>query len=541
MIGISKTHTRWCVGIAILVHFSIILVLGLSRYWGYMSSINDIGMYDQAVWGGIHGKPFLNTIGFNQQTNWLGHHFNPILILFTPLYAIVPSATWLTLAQALALSFAGLPIFLLASRVFTSEKVGLLWALVYLANPFIFNAAAWDFHPISLAVPFVAMSMLGIESKNFRLLLLSCLVILSCKEHLGIMVIGFGFLWWIKNKRWKSAVALILIGITHFILVLMVIMPALSPTGEHVMLNKGVGQKGRYTWLGSSPEEVLQAIFTRPFYVLKTVIFEMGGGVYLALILLTFLGLPLAAPEFLLPGLADLACNMLSEVSMPRSPFAYHTASLVPVLIAAAIYGTKRISRWNKKYSAKELTNLVFMASFISCYILAPLPLPGAANHWRPTHFLNLPDPSVLTIRFLIDEEASISAQSNIGSHFSQRREIYRYPNKVGEVDAIILRMESPTTNINNLPDHLKYRRRYVLKMLDSHLQMDRTEYIASIERLLSNKEYRVFYWNDPWLVMKRGEMNKSSKQDREIEQKLNQLRKEWQITPKESFKFKRR
>jgi hypothetical protein len=255
---------------------------------------------------------------------------------------------------------------------------------------------------------------------------------------------------------------------------------------------------------------------------------------------LTFLGLPLAAPEFLLPGLADLACNMLSEVSMPRSPFTYHTASLVPVLIAAAIYGTERISRWNKKYSAKELTKLTFMASFISCYILAPLPLPGATNHWRPTHFLNLPDPSVLTIRFLIDEEASVSAQSNIGSHFSQRRGIYRYPNKVGEVDAIILRLESPTKNINNLPDRFKKRRRHLLKMLDSHLQMDRTDYIASIERLLSGKQYGVLLWKDPWLVMKRGVVNQMSNQVQEIEQKLNQLRKEWQINSKEELSFKK-
>ncbi len=80
---------------------------------------------------------------------------------------------------------------------------------------------------------------------------------------------------------------------------------------------------------------------------------EMGGAVYVGLILVSFLGFPLAAPEFLLPGLADLACNMLSAVSMPRSPIAYHSASLVPVLIAAAICGTKRISHWSKKFSAK--------------------------------------------------------------------------------------------------------------------------------------------------------------------------------------------
>jgi len=526
MISISANNYRWWVGIAILVHFSIILVLGFSRYWGYMSSINDLGQFDQAIWGGLIGEPFLNTINRSQQVNWLGLHFNPIVILFTPLYAIIPSATWLTLAQALALSLAALPIFLLASRVFTSEKVGFLWALVYLANPFILNAAAWDFQAITLAVPFVAISMLSIESKNLRLLFLSCLVILSCKEHLGIMVIGFGLLWWIKNKLWKTAIGIILIGVAHSVLVLGVIMPALSPTGEHYMLSEGAA--GRYSWLGSSPIEALQMIFTHPFYILKKVILEMGGAVYIVLTLITFLGFPLAAPEFLLPGLADLACNMLSAVPMPRSPVAYHSASLIPVITVAAIYGTERISRWNKKFSAKELTNLTLIASVISCYFFAPLPLPGAANFWKPTYSLNLPDPIVHTMRSAIGEEASVSAQANIGSHFSQRREIYRYPNKVNEVDFVILRLESPTTNINNLPDQLKNRRKYMLHMLDSHLQMDRTEYIASIESLLSDKEYGILLWDDPWLVFARNVKNQ--KPNQQIEQKLNQLREEWNI-----------
>ncbi|GAG23033.1 unnamed protein product, partial [marine sediment metagenome] len=139
-------------------------------------------------------------------------------------------------------------------------------------------------------------------------------------------------------------------------------------------------------------------------------------------------------------------------------------------------------------------------------------------------------DSTVHIIRSLLGEKTSVSAQANIGSHFSQRREIYRYPNKVGEVNAIILRLESPTTNINNLPDRLKKRRRYLLNMLDCHLQMDRTDYIASIERLLSGKQYGVLLWSDPWLVMKRGAVNKRSKPVQEIEQKLNQLRKKWKM-----------
>ncbi|MBE9573268.1 MAG: hypothetical protein IMF11_21785 [Proteobacteria bacterium] len=137
-------------------------------------------------------------------------------------------------------------------------------------------------------------------------------------------------------------------------------------------------------------------------------------------------------------------------------------------------------------------------------------------------------------------ENASVSAQANVGSHFSQRHEIYRYPNMVGEVDAIILRLESPTKNINNLPEQLIEHRTSCLRMLDFHLQMDRIEYIASIRSLSSDNEYGVLLWDDPWLVLGRGAASHGLEQ--EIEKKLNRLRKEWKVTqmPQDSTKKSR-
>jgi uncharacterized membrane protein len=530
MNGASRKYYPWWLGIAIMVHFSVLMLLGLSRHWGFMTSINDLGIYDQAVWGVLHGQSLLNTSQLNQPIYWLGFHFHPVLFLFVPLYALIPSVIWFTIAQALALSVGAWPIFLLAKRVCHSEKAGLFWALAYLINPFLLNAAAWDFHPITLAVPFVAASMLSLESKNLRLLFFSCLVILLCKEHLGVMVVGFGLLWWIKNKSWKPAIVLILIGIIHFVLVLMVIMPALSPTGEHLMLGEGLGRLSLYAWIGNSLGEVLHTILFHPIYVIKIVILGMGGAKYLLVLLIVFLGFPLAAPEYLLPGLADMMANMMSANPMPRSLFAYHSISLIPVLTVAAVYGSERISRWSKKFSVKELAGFAVITSFILGYYFAPLPIPGARNFWKPVRFLNLPDPIVHTIRYEVGDKASISAQANVGAHFSQRREIYRFPNKVGEMDAIILRLESPTKNINDFPDQLKNRRKYSISMLDSHLQMDRTEYIDTIEHLLSGSEYGILYWNDPWLVFKRGLADREPRE--QIDLKLNQLRKEWQISP---------
>jgi uncharacterized membrane protein len=402
-----------------------------------------------------------------------------------------------------------------------------------MVNPFVISVSPWVFRPESLAVPFIAVALLAIEKSNFRLLLLSCLFIVLCKEHFGIMVIGFGIIWGLRNRRWKQSILLVSLGVMYSVIVLGVVMPSLSPTGKHVMLGKGLGQVSRYSWLGDSINEVFQTVLFHPIWVIKSVMLDMGGVKYLSILLIIFLGFPLVALEYLFPGLADLMANMLSANPMPRSLFAYHNISLMPVLTIAAIYGSERISRWSKRFSVKELAGFAVITSFVLGYYFAPLPLPGARNFWKPVRFFNLPDPIVQTIRTSVGEEASVSAQNNVGSHFSRRKELYRFPNKMGETDAIVLRLESPTNNINNFPDQLKTHRKYSIGMLDNHLQMDRKEYIDTIEHLLSSNNYGVLFWNDPWLVFKRSLADHESRE--KIEQKLNRLRIEWQIDPMKS------
>lgn len=517
MTTIPSAHWRLWTGTALSIHFLLILTLGLSHHWGHMSSLNDLGMFDQAVWGTLHGEFLLNTSNsFNTPINWLGVQFSPVLLLFVPLYAISPNAEWLVLAQACALSVTAWPIFLLANRACHSEKAGFLWAFIYLANPFLLNAAAWDFHPIMLAVPFIAFGMLAIEKADSRLLFLSCLPLLFIREHLGLAVAGFGLLWWLRVGSWKPAAGLIAIGIAYSALVLSVVMPALSPTHEHVMLS--VGPVDRYGWIGHSASEVVLTILHRPLFVIEKAMIEMQGAAYWAFLLLPFLGFPLAAATWLLPGLADMAANTLSANPMPRSPFAYHSVGLIPVLTVAAIHGAARISRWQKKFSITEITGLALGASMVMGYRFAPAPLPGAFDIWMPTHFVNWPDPSVKTIRATVGNNASASVQANIGAHFSQRRGVYLYPNMVGEVDAIILRLESPTQRF--LPPIPQ-----AVATFAHHLQMTPADYVASVHCLLASKTYGVLIWEDPWLVLAKGAPKGEA--EREIETRLMRLREQ--------------
>jgi hypothetical protein len=201
------------------------------------------------------------------------------------------------------------------------------------------------------------------------------------------------------------------------------------------------------------------------------------------------------------------------------------------MLAVAAIYGVKKISHhsnWVNRRSSFQLSVLVLCANMFSGYFLAPLPLPGARNNFAPKNIFQWPDTYTETIRQAVGPDASISVQANIGAHFSQRKEIYRYPNKVGKVDAIILQLESPTKNINNIPEDLIKERKYLSNVLDGHLQMDRSDYIDSIESMVHGKAYGILLWNDPWLVLARNVNTQGLQKD--VERKLKQLREEWNI-----------
>ena len=515
-----------CMILAILVHFSLLFFIGYFRHWGYLNSIYDLGVFDQVVWGTLHGKALISTIHFNRPINWLGFHFHPILFLFSVLYYISSTVNWFIVVQALSLSLTAWPIFLIGKQVCESEKAGFLWALCYLVNPFLLNSAAWDFHPMSIALPFIALSFLAIERNNFRLLVICCAVILMCKEHMGFMVMGLGFIWWIKKRYWKTSLILITIGIVHFFVVFQIIMPAFSPTAGHVMLADGSTHLSRYSWLGNSLWAISYTLFVHPLFVIKTTMLEYGGAQYLFFLLLLFSGLFLLAPEYLIVGLADLAANVLSENSMPRSIFAYHSACLIPILTIATIYGVKRLPFKTIRNPVIKLAMLLLLLNLIWGYFYAPLPLPGSINYWAPKRFVNWKDPKVAKIRSEIDKDRSVSVQNNIASHFSQFEKLYLFPSRIDDADFIILRLESPTNNINNIQEKYTNRRKDILGTLDSHLQMDRTEYISTIEKLLADKRYGIFIWNDPWLVFQKELGYKNFMQ--EIELKLNRLKKEW-------------
>jgi len=506
-----------------VAHFLLLVFLGLTRHWGFLTSAHDLGIYDQSLWGILNGSPFLSTASeLDLVVNHLGVHFNPILATFVPLYAILPAAEWLALIQALAISITAWPLYRLGVRLLSSEHAAALWTLVYLMNPFVLNAAAWDFHPIVLAAPVMTLTMLALELKRARLMLLGCIVLLLIREHLGVAVAGLGVLWWLRQRTFLPGFSAILIGGVGFVIVVGLIIPAFSPAGSHLMLSEDLGQLSRYVWLGTSPTEVLRSLLLHPIDAMRFALFELGGWVYLFFLLIPLALTPLIGAEFLLPAGADLAVNLLSANPMPRSVFAYHSIALIPVFVIAGMHGACRLSRLDR-YSVTGLGRLVVFSSLLMTYRLLPLPLPGAINIWEPLEYRMWPERSVRDLRALLPPEMSVSAQANVVPHFTQRTNIRVFPNGVGEADCIVLRLASPTARI-------KGDNSSEVGGLAHHLQMAPGSYLARIQAVIASGEYGLKYWNGPWLLLCRSAAMTDIERSR-ILSELEDLARTWSVS----------
>ena len=142
-----------------------------------------------------------------------------------------------------------------------------------------------------------------------------------------------------------------------------------------------------------------------------------------------------------------------------------------------------------------------------------------------PAHLRGTPDSQLPRLREIITDNSVVSAQANIAAHFSQRREIYLFPEQADKSDTIVLWLDSPTTHVLST--------QFAIGSTAHHLQMRPAVYLASIESLLRNRNFGVVVWEDPWLVFSRGVKGRGEAEPA-IRQKLLMLRKTWAISEEE-------
>jgi uncharacterized membrane protein len=408
--------------------FGIITVL---KHEAFQTTAFDLGNMDQAVWNSLRGR-FLPFTNWGEEGTRLAYHVDPILILISPLYLLYSDPKTLLVFQTLVVALGALPLFWLAKEIFGESLVTLVFPLVYLLFPALEAANMFDFHPTTIAAPLLLYAFYYLWKRKHPWFFLFSFLVMACKEEMPLLVIMMGLYALLVQRNWRVGLTTISLGVAWFVVAVHIIIPHYNPEGGSPYL-------AAYGYLGGGPFGILKGLLTRPDLVISH-LFIKDKALYLWGLLAPVAFLSLLAPQTLLLSLPTLGINLLSTKPEFYTLEKFHYAApLVPFVVLSALLGIDYlVARLSPRLGMKRQTLLYLLSALVLISTLlyhrghgfTPLAtgfqIPKATPHHRLAKELMA----------LIPEGATVSAQSRLTPHLSQRPRIYMFP-KVEDADYV--------------------------------------------------------------------------------------------------------
>jgi uncharacterized membrane protein len=416
------TRPRLLLAVAILAFAVGLGSLAALQHLAFWTGRFDVGNLAQAVWSSAAGDLLQVTNLRGEQMSRLGAHFDPILLAFVPLWWLWADPAALLFAQAALVSLGAIPAFLLARKHLGSEGAGVGFALAYLLYP----ATQWlvldDFHPVALAAPLLLFAIWLLDAD--RLLAFAACAGLACltKEHVGLTVAALGIWYAIARGRRRAGLMIAVAGATVAVVASTLVVPHFAP-GE------GSPFSDRYAAVGGTPLGILETAARDPG-VLVDVGGESRDGRYVLDLLWPLAGLPLLSP-LALAATPELALNVLSGARTQTSVHFHYTATLVPVLLAAAVLGAARARRrWTA--GRRVLPRVIVVTCIAGGVLLGPLPawrhVPFGSELATDQHVVGSHAAAAARVLALVPPHDPVSATNTLGAHLSARTRVLSFP-----------------------------------------------------------------------------------------------------------------
>jgi uncharacterized membrane protein len=326
------------------------------------------------------------------------------------------------------------------------------FALAFLLYPLLHSANAYEFHPTSLAIPLLLYAFYFLRQRRVALFLLFIILTMSAKEVLPLVTLALGLYILIVRREWVLGAVTIVLSLVWFVVAVFAIIPHFSPETQsrYFTLNY-------YSWLGGSGGEILVRLITHPELIWQRLVSRIGPS-YVAGILGPLAYLPVLGLPVLLLAIPTLALNALSNESLQYTPGVYYhyLAPIVPFVIIAAIDGASFLTRhldWLTERTRPANPGAAKVRSLM-LLLLAVLVLAASAVAQRRHGYLPLsrdfylPDNSkraaaIEAIKLQVLPGASVSVGRRPASRFSQRENLYLYPEQP-DADFQVIAADNP-------------------------------------------------------------------------------------------------
>ncbi|OGH16690.1 MAG: hypothetical protein A3C30_01130 [Candidatus Levybacteria bacterium RIFCSPHIGHO2_02_FULL_40_18] len=427
----------WASIISYVVYFTY---YSFERHANFFTGRFDLGNMDQTVWNTLNGRIFqlTNPDGINTISR-LAIHSDFILILLAPFYLIWEDPRTLLFIQTVVLGLGAYFVYLIASHILRNNTISTVLGISFLLNPFVQKQNLFDFHAVVLSTTFLLAAFYFTLIKNYRYFFLFLFLSVLTKENLYLIASIFGIYLFLKtsreagkNKKWLF---LTFGGLSAFYILVAKLIPW-ARGGQHFAAEY-------FAEFGDSPFEILINLVVNPLKTAANLITQ-SNFLYLYKLFLPVGFLSILSPLILFFAAPDLAINLLSKNENFRTLTFHYSATIIPFMYIAAIFGLKQILNLKFKFLTPKIV-LYFLIVFSIASTYRYGVLPGSKNPSLEIYDRYLQERDQIK-RFLenIPQDLSVASTNNLGAHLSHREKIYTVPYGVNEADVVVFLLNDP-------------------------------------------------------------------------------------------------
>lgn len=284
----------------------------------------DLGIFSQAARSyAERGYPVVDIKG--PGFNLLGDHFSPVIALFGPLWALVPSPVTLLVAQAVLLAVS-VGVVAAAGIRHLGPASGTAVGLAYGLSFGVVEAADFDVHEVAFAAPLLALAGSAYLRRDWWRVCLWAAPLVLVKEDQAFTVVAMGLALLLAGAR-RWGIGLGVFGAAAAAIVLLLVIPALNPDGGYDYWDR----------LAGDGDSVGQSLLALPEAAL-------WPQVKLETLLLTFgvTGLVALRSPWALVALPTLAWRFLGDEPNYWGTDWHYSLPLMPVVFVALVDGIVR-------------------------------------------------------------------------------------------------------------------------------------------------------------------------------------------------------
>jgi len=423
-------------------------ICSIVKFHRFATHIDDLGLYDQMCWGLIHGYGFLTTIYDLPRDNFLAEHIVPTVAVVAQIYRLWEDPRILLILQSLALAAGGLLVYRIARKRTSTAWFPFLLTVAYFVNPLLERGWMNDFHVDALEVflylAAYACLLRGAEKRAWSAAYWVLIVLLlGCKEDVGLSVAALGLVVAAAQRRRLLGLSTAAVGLAWSYVAITKLLPHFaSAGGAAVEVNR---QIANYSHLGSNIPEIALSPILHPLRVLGAVLLpERVVSVLKVLMPVGFL--PLFAPLWLILLGPSYLTTILSGWEGQYGLHSHYGLVFVAPAFIAAVEGWRNLESGRLGLKPKHLGTA---ALIVACLSLS------AANKfrkfrltrplkWTRAYRTHVDRSEVLKVGEKIPPYASLSADEALGSHFSRRRYIYKFPRRPEGTRFVLLNFDKP-------------------------------------------------------------------------------------------------